>query len=119
VTDATGAVIKSQLQLTMPNLARTAESAPSEVHFIASVPAMGFTTYFLTPSAPSSSVPTPSPFTPSPSSSPLSALMEKVAARSHLHLRPLSLAPVADPTISNEYWTLTFDGVTGLLSSAK
>ena len=105
VQDGAGSTVASQLQPAMPNLARTANSAPSEVHFLASVPGIGIATYFITQQTAEAT-----------SQAPQLATVH-ADARHHHARKPLSV--LTDPTISNEYWTLTFDGSTGLLSSAK
>ena len=122
VTDGAGGTVPSVVLPTMPNLARnSSDSAPLEVHFIADLVALGINTYFITPTTTSDD---DSALAPAPGA--LQSAAEALAriGRHPHRLRPLSTpapappaAPLADPTISNEYWTLTFDGSTGLLSS--
>ena len=113
VADPAGQVVPSQVQPTMPNIARGPASAKYEVQFIATLPPLGFTTYFLTQSSKASAT-----------SSPLAIAFHKAASLTPLARLP-RLSQEAHPAaaavatnISNNYWTLTFDASTGFLSTA-
>jgi hypothetical protein len=112
----------------MPNLARqlTPGAAPYEVVFNAvNVPALGFSTYFIsssnasTPSAPTTGLAS----LMKPFKAVASLLAADVEAKVTTAVEVTQAAfqaqqgMAADPTIHNNFWTLTFDGTTGLMKS--
>ena len=122
VTDSSAVVVPSQVQATMPNIARGSDSAGTEVQFVATLPPLGFTTYFITPTtittatADVTTVSTPSALATAVKS--ISRAGTSVLARLAREVVAKAVAAPADQTISNDYWTLTFDGTTGFISSA-
>ena len=119
VSNETGAAVPSQLVPAMANLARGADSAPLEVVFLAVTPGLGWATYFVTPASDA-----PLGVEAKVDTSDLaSTLLRSVQSVAEEVARPLQrlaslVLSAANPTISNSYWTLTFDGSTGLLISA-
>ena len=103
VLDGTGETVASQQTATMPNIARDASSAAYQVQFVAAMPGLGYSTYFITkPSAADAQLPA-------------SSRAAAIAVRPARSL--LSVQAPSDVSIRNEFWQLSFDSSTGLLAS--
>ena len=128
VANASGQAVAVQLVPAMANIARGSDSASVEVQFVATLPGLGFSTYFLTTNASTQAdAATAAAAEEEAAASVLAAAVSGIASRAAAATsrpawmaREVAAAVVApaDHTISNNYWTLAFDGTTGLLTSA-
>ena len=118
ILDGTGATVNSEIKpMPKANPARTSDSLPYEIRFLATVPGLGIQTYFVQKSSAVESKQTVEADKSSQASDKFKSAASEAAVSANRHSRHLNAirAPAAS-TIENDIWRISF-GTNGLTAS--